>query len=412
MDKRSNIEKLFSETDCLSAKTIQRYLSDELTDREEYAVERHINACPFCADAVEGFLMLENPAEITGQVNILNNKIKNLATTNAINKQKAITFTTKKPVFYYISIAASILLIIGFYMLYHFSELPEDDVAQTIEESAKESGRIVSKDEIEQSTDYHTVEEPKPSDKKEISVIDNQDKGSGSNESAELADETTVDDDIQGIRSTTDSDNKELQPIEYDKINNQIAENKMSELAETNEKAVVRKDEPVAVLDEMEENDIMQVTDDAGNERKMLERKKQSSIIKDRSKASRDEETNISSNYKFAVQLFNDSAYQKALKLFERELENNPNSTEAMLFTGKCLSKLNHHNKAITYFDAILSMKKSVYTAEAQWQKLKSLLALGKNENALLLIEEIKSENSKNKEKVNDILDSLLNNQK
>lgn len=48
------LKYIFSESACLTPKQMRHYVLGEMANEESYAVELHLNSCPFCSEAVEG----------------------------------------------------------------------------------------------------------------------------------------------------------------------------------------------------------------------------------------------------------------------------------------------------------------------------------------------------------------------
>lgn len=51
---KEELKYIFSESACLIPRQMKRYVRGSMTNEESYAVELHLNSCPFCNEAVEG----------------------------------------------------------------------------------------------------------------------------------------------------------------------------------------------------------------------------------------------------------------------------------------------------------------------------------------------------------------------
>lgn len=60
MSNNSHIDKYLTETECLSEQQMLDYADNKLTARERHFAERHMLGCEMCADAVEGFAMIND----------------------------------------------------------------------------------------------------------------------------------------------------------------------------------------------------------------------------------------------------------------------------------------------------------------------------------------------------------------
>lgn len=54
MNKHSNSEALFTASGCLSLQAMENYRKGLLPDKDRQQVEKHLESCPLCADALEG----------------------------------------------------------------------------------------------------------------------------------------------------------------------------------------------------------------------------------------------------------------------------------------------------------------------------------------------------------------------
>ncbi|MCH8317628.1 MAG: hypothetical protein IIA88_03915, partial [Bacteroidetes bacterium] len=97
MIKKSNgiltPKKLFSETDCLSLKILQKYLGDALTTNQMQVVEKHLLDCELCSDALDGLSMMPDGSKVEKIAAGINKEIR--AKTTA-GKAKIIYFDFKR----------------------------------------------------------------------------------------------------------------------------------------------------------------------------------------------------------------------------------------------------------------------------------------------------------------------------
>ncbi|MEA3318292.1 MAG: TonB family protein [Bacteroidota bacterium] len=118
MNSNSKIDSLFTASGCLNNRTIQRYLSGELSDIEKSRVAEHISECAFCSDAIEGAQLIESE-KFSGDIVDINNKIS-----QKLNNKKSLTLKKRKKILHlsYISAAASIIIILS--VFFYVDSLP------------------------------------------------------------------------------------------------------------------------------------------------------------------------------------------------------------------------------------------------------------------------------------------------
>jgi len=134
MTKKNKIESPFSNNGCLSAATINNYLSGRLNDEENEYVKKHINECVFCADAVEGFRNIKLKDSLVKTVGQLDREIDKKSETG----DHKILFLNRK-VLAYSSLAASILIISGLFLLISNNWLRQDKIVSENLSSKKEN---------------------------------------------------------------------------------------------------------------------------------------------------------------------------------------------------------------------------------------------------------------------------------
>jgi TonB family protein len=143
MTKNKKIESLFTISGCLSAETINNYLSGHLNAEETELVKRHINECAFCADAVEGYESIKLNEPINESVRQLNREIE--------KKYEAVRsgapFINRK-VLAYSSLAATILILVGLFIVINNNKERQKKIISENLITRKESVSITSHDSI------------------------------------------------------------------------------------------------------------------------------------------------------------------------------------------------------------------------------------------------------------------------
>ncbi len=136
-DKYNNI---FSNSDCPSDDLLNRYHKGELSPKEMHAIEKHISECEMCSDMLEGMSMISDEE----RTNIIVSELKTELIANLNdNKKKRLT------PFYKLSIAASIIVIVGIGILItQLTEKPTNDLAILTEKSKEETQEAAIEEEI------------------------------------------------------------------------------------------------------------------------------------------------------------------------------------------------------------------------------------------------------------------------
>jgi hypothetical protein len=68
---KEELKYLFSNSACLTPKQMKHYVRGQMANEESYAVELHLNSCPFCNEAIEGLFEQQegNAAEAVTELN-------------------------------------------------------------------------------------------------------------------------------------------------------------------------------------------------------------------------------------------------------------------------------------------------------------------------------------------------------
>jgi len=112
MTKKNKIRQLSANNNCLSADTINSFLTGRLNTKEMKLARKHINECEFCADAVEGYKNIQIKDTLLNTVKQLNKKI-DVRSSQGIHRFLSIN----KKIIAYSSLAASVLILMGLFLL-------------------------------------------------------------------------------------------------------------------------------------------------------------------------------------------------------------------------------------------------------------------------------------------------------
>lgn len=100
---------LFTKSGCLTTEALKGYSSNELSSLQKEEVDRHLESCELCTDAMEGLQLLSDPQKINSIVSEINKNLKS----NILQKQLKKN-TVPNRLFYYAA-AASVIILFGLY---------------------------------------------------------------------------------------------------------------------------------------------------------------------------------------------------------------------------------------------------------------------------------------------------------
>jgi len=99
--------------------------------------------------------------------------------------------------------------------------------------------------------------------------------------------------------------------------------------------------------------------------------------------------------------------YEEALKDFSDYLKYKPTDFEIRYKYGFAYYKLKKYSKAVTQFDKLINESINPYVDHAEWYKAKSLVKLGRNTDAKVVLNKIIVKNGKYQNQALDLLNSL-----
>ena len=125
---------LFTKSGCLTTEALKGYISDAFSDLEKDRVKNHLDSCELCSDALEGFQLMSDPKELDSIVSEIN---ENLQATliKDVERTQAKKFKLQNKL-YYIAAAASVLILLGFYLYlktYLNSESETQSISQLVD---------------------------------------------------------------------------------------------------------------------------------------------------------------------------------------------------------------------------------------------------------------------------------------
>ncbi|MEI6312018.1 MAG: carboxypeptidase-like regulatory domain-containing protein [Bacteroidota bacterium] len=122
--------------------------------------------------------------------------------------------------------------------------------------------------------------------------------------------------------------------------------------------------------------------------------------------STKDNSVSITDDFKKGLDEYSNQEYEKAIVSFNKVLQKNPNSPEANYYNGLANYNTNKNTKALGYFNKVIKANNK-YSLDAKWQKAQILLQQNNYTEAEPILEELK-----NTSKYKSQADALLNNKK
>jgi TonB family protein len=121
--KNNQTYSIFINSGCLSREAMQSFAEGRLTIEETVPVQAHLKHCPLCADALEGFMLYNDPDQFKQTVQMLNLRIQTELVGKIDNTRKFIYLRRNKPTLFVISVAASVTIILGIWSIVNNSRM-------------------------------------------------------------------------------------------------------------------------------------------------------------------------------------------------------------------------------------------------------------------------------------------------
>jgi len=108
---------LFLPSGCLTPEGIRLFNDGKLTGENLKKIHRHLEECPLCKEAVEGFILIPDHMEQEEVVQDIREGLFSL-----LNEKRELSQGEMKirRVYKYVAAAASVIIIAGMFSIYHF----------------------------------------------------------------------------------------------------------------------------------------------------------------------------------------------------------------------------------------------------------------------------------------------------
>jgi len=387
---KSDINKIFSKSSCLTNNEMLEYLSGKLSDSEKRKIEMHIADCEMCNDELEGLSNMKDSDQLSSIIHSVNSDIdkylKQFEKNGAVKTSK--TYNIKR----IFAVAASFLLLIsaGFIVNYYMNnnteslaDMQKKESTELSEESPVMTEKEAEKDEsVKLDVASSTVDDNYNTAVIEQSRENNIDKiHSDKNKNTEdLADD--------------DASDRILQEEEAEEdivvITSDISENRNKDSERDDNKLAGQDDETAA--GEISDSFIGYST---------------RHIPKENFKGKKEEAVKYKSIKTGALLSYDGKVYNEAADGFGEYLKYKPNDSEVIFKYGLSSYYIKDYSNALKSFDKIISSGKNKYLEDAEWYKSQALMKIGKNKEAADLLRKIVLRNGKHKIKASGVLKQL-----
>lgn len=107
----SSTYQLFTRSGCLSSQGMEHFLQGDVSGSERERIQKHLDTCILCSDAIEGMNLIDDKASISNAVQDINQRLTdNLINSASDSRSKAANPNT---ILLYFAAAASVVLLVG-----------------------------------------------------------------------------------------------------------------------------------------------------------------------------------------------------------------------------------------------------------------------------------------------------------
>jgi len=401
---KPEINNIFNHTICLTSSEIQKYVSGKLNEKDIRRVELHIADCPMCNDELDGYMLLKGKNNLPNIIYDINNKIDKKVFGSKLIPQDSSRKKINKRFF---SIAASLILLLGagfiinFYMNKSDKNLADTSAVEKVLNEDALVNKSVQKENIvsnETKTDALKqnlqITDSESINTKISEEQENKHTKSGfvneKNKEDIAVSENDKDNEQEEVFGEVVRDNKNIDDISTDKIS---SEEKKSENNDVVIAGISKKDRIKSNNEQPSEN-IAFITTRGVN-------------IKNKKSVNRKEKEKYQSLRESALLSYSMKVWDEALKDFNSYLKYKSNDYEIIYKSGISYYNLKKYNNAVNRFNKIINEGVNRYVENAEWYEAKSLIKLGKNSEAKILLNRIIVKKGKYQNQALDLLNSI-----
>lgn len=337
----------------------EAYLLGKMSADEKAAFELRVENDPFAKEALEGFISLENNAKATGlikeQINIIENK------TGYKKENKAL----KIPLFKILSIAASIIVVIGG-LFFSWNFLQDKNGGMSEAKTSEKSEEFDFKTRTRKENFF---------DEKTEDVYESEEETS---EVVSIA---------ENAMAISKEEKKETKPVSETSSSKEVAQKTLSESPSISS-----------------QNDFYDIAEVSKPESLGAARANSPSAVSEESVSDFSlTQTNFEKGYSF----FEKGNFNESIKYFSESIKENRKVIESYYYSGLSYYYQNKYNNAIKAFDIVISDNYHVLANNAKWYKADIYIKQGRKEDARVILQELIDSNSYFKKQAEEAIKKL-----
>ena len=406
---------IIQKTKCLTSDTLLKYLNDNLTNKENHAVEKHLLDCEMCQAQLDGLSEMKNKNNLSAIITDLDIQIDKRASKKINIKPFGVSKTQKRlKIYKYFAIAASFIILIGFSVLIgkYVTDLNQTTIAENINTQSETIANdreptIDADDEIEVISDKKTeINEDIDKQVKEEKILDLIHTEEGEEiklieivDADEIQDEESFEYDVVDDRVQGDVNNNTERTIETDEYNVSPSNTINNNEVEKNKGMSPSEDGAFVAGSEVEEvsvkNNRKKIFDfNKKTKRNAVSRTKDdenSQVLQERNEKARlQQEVTIDSGMYF----YDNQQYTQAVDNFNTVIQQESTNSVALYYTAQCYQQTNDNRNALVYYNKITDDRSDEFYYNAQYNKALVLIDMGKERKATTILQELANESN------------------
>jgi tetratricopeptide (TPR) repeat protein len=381
-----NKKNIFNDHDCLSMDRMMDYVHDRLSPKERNSIERHLQGCGFCEEAMEGFLLMEgkeDKAELI--VAEINHEIGGKAEDGKIRWMMAASFA--------VAILAGGLL----YLNSELNKGIEGSGVSSLKDTAQMSLEISSEESKDEADSLWEILVNNAEIKKEDKIsLGNNNAPKDIVRAPEVhSDAYMIKEEESRLEKKAAGKAFEVQPETSGKDSIPVNGNVISNLTPVTEssKAVINKKNEVKADDK--KLDYLSSSKNKTKMKKAVSNESKSMLSEGEKAEMMTDDVEDLPKVKDGISSYHKKNYQEAVLLLEEDLKAKPDSADALYYNGMSHFELKNFDRAILNFEKI--QKSSRYYEDAQQMRAKAYLAKGDKVKAKSVLQEIINTGGKHK---------------
>lgn len=384
--------KIFTQSSCLTHNEMIEYVSGNLSADDKRRIEIHISDCDMCNDELEGLSNMKNVNDLALIVTSVNSEIDSIIERDKFKIAAAGSkkFNLKK--IFSVAASVAILITIGF-IINDFAGKNSDNLAQA---EAPEESFI----EEEIFDELKTVELEK-------SINENTERVNLSEESIKVTEDRSIFTEQIALSDIVETETDKDESTQFDEAEEIIIDDvEADKITPTIEDNTNRKNKLSSV-----DSGISDVTDDESTEEasKNVFGYTSRNVSMKKSEVSPSAGINYVSMRNSGLLSYNIKSYKEAAIEFDKYLKYKPEDYEIIYKSGMSYYFQKKYTSAISRYNKIIKGDINKYIEDAQWYKSIALINIGKEKEALTLLNQIVFKNGKYQKRALDAINQLEN---